>query len=54
MYSVEVLKISGNSFYVIAQMGSGSRLFRWRKGERVLEGTSALTLMIGYIWGTMN
>ena len=34
MYSVEVLVITGETFYVIAQMGSGSRLFRWRSGER--------------------
>ena len=34
MYSVEELVISGDSFYVIAQMGSGSRLYRWRSGER--------------------
>ena len=34
MYSVEELVISGDTFYVIAQMGSGSRLYRWRSGER--------------------
>ena len=34
MYSVDTLAISGDTFYTIAQMGSGSRLFRWRRGER--------------------
>ena len=34
MYSVDTLAISGDTFYTIAQMGNGSRLFRWRRGER--------------------
>ncbi len=34
MYSVDVLVISGETFYIIAQMGSGFRLYRWRIGER--------------------
>ncbi len=34
MYSVEELVISRDTFYIIAQMGSGSRLYRWRNGER--------------------
>ena len=34
MHSVDTLAICGNTFYTIAQMGSGSRLFRWRRGER--------------------
>ena len=34
MFSVEVFAISGDTFYVIAEMGSGYRLYRWRSGER--------------------
>ena len=51
MFSVEVFVISGNTFYVIAQMGSGSRLFRWRSGTGRI---SALIQRIGYIWGTTS
>ena len=32
--SVDELMISGDTFYAIAQIGEGHRLFRWRKGER--------------------
>ena len=34
LYSVDELVISGDTFYAIAQIGEGHRLFRWRKGER--------------------
>ena len=33
-YSVEELAISGDTFYALAGMGNGDRLFRWRKGEQ--------------------
>ncbi len=34
MYSVEQLAISGDTFYAIASMGRGPRLFRWQRGKR--------------------
>jgi hypothetical protein len=34
MYSVEELAIFGDTFYALAGMGNGKRLFRWRKGEQ--------------------
>lgn len=34
MSRVEELVISGDTFYAIAEMGMGYRLFRWRRGER--------------------
>ncbi|MDE0042581.1 MAG: hypothetical protein OXT74_11145, partial [Candidatus Poribacteria bacterium] len=34
LYSVDELVISGNTFYAIAQMGSGWRTYRWRRGDR--------------------
>ena len=34
LYSVDELVIFGNTFYAIAQIGEGYRLFRLRKGER--------------------
>ena len=33
MYSVDKLAVSGKTFYVLAQMGRGTRLYRWRIGE---------------------
>ena len=33
MYSVDKLAVSGKTFYVAAQMGRGTRLYRWRIGE---------------------
>ena len=33
LISVDELVISGDTFYAIAQIGEGHRLFRWRKGE---------------------
>ena len=33
MYSVDKLAVSGKTFYVAAQMGQGTRLYRWRIGE---------------------
>ena len=33
MYSVDQLAVSGETFYVVAQMGDGSQLYRWRVGE---------------------
>ena len=34
LHSVDELVISDNTFYAIAQIGEGNRLFRWRKGDR--------------------
>ena len=34
LYSVDELVISGNTFYAIAQMGSGYGCYQWRKDER--------------------
>ena len=34
LHSVDELVISGNTFYAIAQMGSGYGCYKWRKGER--------------------
>lgn len=33
MYSIDQLAIAGKTFYAIAQMGQGQRLFRWKAGE---------------------
>ena len=33
IYSVNQLTISGETFYVVGQMGQGARLYRWRVGE---------------------
>ena len=34
LHSVDELVISGNTFYAIAQMGSGYGCYKWRKGDR--------------------
>ena len=33
IYSVNQLTVSGETFYVVGQMGQGARLYRWRVGE---------------------
>lgn len=33
MYTVDQLVVSGDTFYVVTQIGEGPRLYRWRMGE---------------------
>ena len=49
MYSVDQLAIAGKTFYAIAQMGQGQRLFRWRAGETLWTVLGLNDLQ----WGTL-
>ncbi|MDE0185433.1 MAG: hypothetical protein OXP71_08240 [Candidatus Poribacteria bacterium] len=49
MYSVDQLALAGKTFYAIAQMGQGQRLFRWRAGETLWTDLGLNDLQ----WGTL-
>ena len=49
MYTVNQLAVSGKTFYVIAQMGQGQRLYRWRVGEDLWTNLGLKDLR----WGTL-
>ena len=50
MYTVDELVISGETFYVVAQMGRDTRLYRWRVGEDLWTQLSTRDL---FGWGAL-
>ena len=39
IYAVNQLTVSGETFYVVGQMGDGGRLYRWESGGRLVDTT---------------
>ena len=49
LYTVDRLIVSGETFYVVGQMGQGTRLYRWRVGEDLWTDLGLKDLQ----WGTL-